>query len=50
MYGLKKAVKKSYIEDLIINEALKQLTDENIDLIVQAICKMSKKENNAPFV
>lgn len=46
----KKNVKKSYIEDFILNEARKQLTDENINLIVQEVCEMSKKENNAPYI
>jgi site-specific DNA recombinase len=46
----KRNVKKSYIEDFIVLEARKQLTDENIDMIVQAVCEASKQENNAPHL
>lgn len=46
----KKNVQKNYIEDFIVNEARKQLTDENIKLIVQAVCEASKRENDAPRI
>ena len=45
----KKNVRKSYIEDFVVAEARKQL-DQNIDLIVQAVCEASKRENNAPHI
>lgn len=46
----KKNVKKSYIEDLIVLKARQQLTDENINLIVKAVCEMSRKDKNAPHI
>jgi hypothetical protein len=46
----KKNIKKSLIEEFIIKEARKQLTDANINVIVQAVCEASKRENNIPQI
>lgn len=46
----KKNVKKDYIEDFVIAEARKQLTDENINLIAGAVSEISRQENNAPII
>jgi hypothetical protein len=46
----KKNVKKDFIEGFILSEARKQLTDENINLITEAVSEMSRRENNAPII
>ena len=46
----KKNVKKSHIEDIIINEARKQLTNENIEIIIKEVYEFSKSENSAPHI
>ena len=41
-----KPVKKSYIEDLVIDTVMKILTPEKIDMIAKNICELSEKESN----
>ena len=41
-----KPVKKSYIEDLVINTVMKILTPEKIDEISKNVCTLSEKESN----
>lgn len=46
----KKNIKKSYIEDFIVDKAREQFTDENIDLIAATVSEMSRRDSNAPKV
>ena len=41
-----KPIKKSYIEDLVINTVMKILTPEKIDEISKNVCTLSEKESN----
>lgn len=42
----KKNVQKDYIENLVVEEAKKILTDKNIDIIAKSIMKLIEKEKN----
>ena len=44
----KKNVTKDYIEDLVVNLARKQLTDENIRKIASAVAAQCEKEKDSP--
>lgn len=41
-----KPVRKSYIEDLVIDTVMKILTPKKIDMIAKNICELSEKESN----
>lgn len=43
----KKTVTKDYIEDIVVNEARNQLTDENIDIIAKEIVKVCENEKDS---
>jgi len=43
----KKTVKKEYIEDIVVNETRRLLTNENIDIISRQIVDLSEKEKNS---
>lgn len=42
----RKSIPKDYIENVVISECLKLLTDENIDTIAKKVCEICKKENS----
>ena len=42
----RKGIPKDYIEDIVITQALKILTDENIDKIAKIVVKLAEKEKN----
>jgi len=44
----KKNVQKNYIEDLVVNLAREQLTDENINTIANAVATLCEKEKDSP--
>lgn len=46
----KKNVKKDYIEDLVIEQCRKVLTDENIAKIAKAVSELCEAEANSPYV
>ena len=46
----KKNVAKDQLEKFIITKAREQLTDENIDLITQAVVEISKQESNTHII
>ncbi len=46
----KKNVSKDYIEDLVIHECRKILTDENIYLIAKEVSDLCKKESASPYI
>ena len=46
----KKNVKKIYIEDLVVSEVKKLLTDKNIDIIASKVSDLCKKERNTDTI
>ncbi|MCL2840102.1 MAG: recombinase family protein [Defluviitaleaceae bacterium] len=44
----KKNVQKDYIEDMVVNLARNQLTDENINAIASAVATLCEKEKDSP--
>ena len=46
----KKNVKRDFIEDLVIRECRKCLTDENISKIAKEVSALCEKEANSPYV
>lgn len=46
----KKAVKKDYIEKIVVDECRKILTDENIALIAKRVSALNEKEGNSSYL
>jgi hypothetical protein len=46
----KKNVKQKYIEDIVVNECRKVLTDDNIEMIADKVSTLCEKEVNNPYI